>query len=85
MYINYETLICLTVNILLGNECDYNFYRENVNLIKGVSRIENVYIYLEESMKNDNEDLSTDSNNVYTTRYMYRNDCSLLFAVKVSE
>lgn len=74
------------VTILLNNECDYNFYQENINLIKGVSRIKNVCIYLKGLMKNDNfnettRDFNTDSNNVHTTQYLHTNNCSLLIAV----
>lgn len=71
---------------------DYDFYRENVNLIKGVSRIWNVPIHLTESANdgdfrnettkgNDNPDDS----GIYTTRYIHTNDCLLLIAVTVNE
>lgn len=70
---------------------DYDFYRENVNLIKGVSRIWNVPIHLTESANdgdfrnettkgNDNPD----DGGIYTTRYIHTNDCLLLIAVTVN-
>nr|XP_012217510.1 PREDICTED: valine--tRNA ligase, mitochondrial-like isoform X1 [Linepithema humile] len=77
------------VNILVNNLCDYNFYQENVNMIKGVSRIWNVPIHLVESMNDSNFNKVTtvtgsDNNSnsgVYTIRYRYTDDCLLLFAV----
>ncbi|XP_011704561.1 PREDICTED: valine--tRNA ligase-like isoform X3 [Wasmannia auropunctata] len=67
------------VNILVNNVRDYNFYRENVNLIKGVSRIWNIPIHLTESVNDGNFNETTrDNNGVWTIQYMHTNDCSLL-------
>lgn len=57
------------VNILTTNEEDYNLYKENVNLIKGVSRIWNVPICL---MKN--HEMITEED----VRYIHTDNCSLL-------
>ncbi|XP_029679139.1 valine--tRNA ligase, mitochondrial-like isoform X1 [Formica exsecta] len=73
------------VNILVNNTHDYDFYQENVNLIKGVSRIWNVPIHLTESFNDGNFHNETtrdnNDNGIYTTRYIHTNDCSLLIAV----
>jgi len=74
---------------LIGNVRDYNFYRENVNLIKGVSRIWNVSIHLTESAndRNFNGIIMRDNNSnggVYTIQYIHTNDCSLLITAKVN-
>ncbi|KAG5330802.1 SYVC ligase, partial [Acromyrmex heyeri] len=72
------------VNILVNNVRDYNFYRENVNLIKGASKIWNVPIHLTESANDSNfnrmmtRDNNSDGNDVCTVQYMHTNDCSLL-------
>lgn len=70
---------------------DYNFYRENINLIKGAGRIWNVPIHLTESFNDDDFHSETirgyndnsDDNGIYTTRYIHTNDCALLIAVTV--
>ncbi|XP_012528104.2 valine--tRNA ligase, mitochondrial isoform X3 [Monomorium pharaonis] len=72
------------VNILIGNVRDYNFYRENVNLIKGVSRIWNVSIYLTESANNNFSETTTRDNSdggICTIQCMHTDDCSLLITV----
>ncbi|XP_025987629.1 valine--tRNA ligase, mitochondrial isoform X2 [Solenopsis invicta] len=71
------------VNILLGNIRDYNFYRENVNMIKGVSRIWNVSVHLTESANdgNFNETRNNSDGGVYTIQYTHTNDCSLFITV----
>ncbi|XP_072756562.1 valine--tRNA ligase, mitochondrial isoform X2 [Anoplolepis gracilipes] len=76
------------VSILVNNMYDYDFYQENINLIKGVSRIWNVLIHLTESVndgdfhneivKGNNDNF--DNSSIYTTRYIHTNDCSLLIA-----
>ncbi|KAG5326644.1 SYVM2 protein, partial [Pseudoatta argentina] len=72
------------VNILVNNVRDYNFYRENVNLIKGASKIWNVPIHLTESANDSNfnrmmtRDNNSDGDGVCTVQYMHTNDCSLL-------
>ncbi|XP_018347132.1 PREDICTED: valine--tRNA ligase, mitochondrial-like isoform X1 [Trachymyrmex septentrionalis] len=72
------------VNILVNNVRDYNFYRENVNLIKGASKIWNVPIHLIESANDGNfnrmmtRDNNSDGDGVCTVQYMHTNDCSLL-------
>lgn len=71
------------VNILTNNIDDYDFYKNNVNLIKGVSRIWNVPILLTESANDGdiyNETRGNDDG-IYTTRYTHTNNCSLLIAV----
>lgn len=71
------------VNILVSNVNDYNFYRKNVNLIKGVSRIWNVPIHLMESANDGNFnrmtmiDNNSDRKDVRTIQYTHTNDCSL--------
>ncbi|EFN78371.1 Valyl-tRNA synthetase, mitochondrial [Harpegnathos saltator] len=63
------------VRILTTNMQDYDLYKDNVNLIKGVSRIWNVSIYLTkdyETMKKDNCD---------EILYVYTDDCSLLITI----
>lgn len=82
-----------TVNILVGNVHDYNFYRENVNLIKGVSRIWNVPIHLRESANDDNfngmtitrENNSDGDSSACSVQYIHTNDCSLLITNMVNE
>lgn len=79
-----------TVNILVGNVRDYDFYQKNVNLIKGVSRIWNVPIHLTESANNSNFNktmLTKDNNSddVCTIQYTHTNDCSLLITAMVNE
>lgn len=85
--------LSLAVNILVNNLCDYNFYQENMNLIKGVSRIWNVPIHLVESMNDSNlnkiitatrSDNNSDSG-VCTIRYKCTDDCLLIIAVTVSK
>ncbi|KYN35996.1 Valyl-tRNA synthetase, mitochondrial [Trachymyrmex septentrionalis] len=78
------------VNILVNNVRDYNFYRENVNLIKGASKIWNVPIHLIESANDGNfnrmmtRDNNSDGDGVCTVQYMHTNDCSLLITAMVS-
>lgn len=75
------------VNILVNNVRDYNFYRENVNLIKGASKIWNVPIHLIESANDSNfnrmmtRDNNSDGDGICTVQYMHTNDCSLLITV----
>jgi len=74
---------------LIGNVHDYNFYRENVNLIKGVSRIWNVSIHLTESANDGNFNgiMMRDNNldgGVCTIQYIHTNDCSLFITAKVN-
>ncbi|XP_029166045.1 valine--tRNA ligase, mitochondrial-like isoform X2 [Nylanderia fulva] len=71
------------INILTSNIDNYDFYKKNVNLIKGVSRIWNVPIHLTESVNDSdfcNEKRGNDSG-IYTIRYIHTNHCSLLIAV----
>lgn len=68
---------------------DYNFYRENVNLIKGASKIWNMPIHLTESANDGNfnrmiRDNNSDDDGVCTVQYMHTNDCSLLITAMVS-
>ncbi|KYM77237.1 Valyl-tRNA synthetase, mitochondrial [Atta colombica] len=75
------------VNILVNNVRDYNFYRENVNLIKGASKIWNMPIHLTESTNNGNFNRMIRDNNsdgVCIVQYMHTNDCSLLITAMVS-
>ncbi|KYN06455.1 Valyl-tRNA synthetase, mitochondrial, partial [Cyphomyrmex costatus] len=76
------------VNILVNNVCDYNFYRENVNLVKGASKIWNVPVHLTESTNNDNFNrMMTKDNNsdgTCTVQYTHTNDCSFLITAIVS-
>ncbi|KYQ52374.1 Valyl-tRNA synthetase, mitochondrial [Trachymyrmex zeteki] len=77
------------VNILVNNIRNYNFYRENVNLIKGASRIWNMPIHLTESVNDGNfnrmiKDNNSDSNSACTVQYIHTNDCSLLITVMVN-
>ncbi|XP_014482255.1 PREDICTED: valine--tRNA ligase, mitochondrial-like isoform X2 [Dinoponera quadriceps] len=63
------------VNILTGDARDYDLYKDNVNLIKGVSRIWNVPIHLTrdcEMARKDNHD---------EIRYVHTDDCSLHIAI----
>lgn len=76
------------VNILVNNVHDYDFYLENINLIKGASRIWNVPIHLTESINDDDfhnkatkDNYNSDDNSIYTIRYIHTNDCALLIAV----
>lgn len=88
MNFNKCVSIC-TVNILVGNVRDYNFYRKNVNLIKGVSRIWNVPIHLTESVNNSNSNrtMMTKDNNSDSicVQYTHTSDCSLLITAMVNE
>jgi len=49
-----EHFFIYLVGIFVGNMDDYNFYQENVNLIKGVSKIWNISIHLAKSI-NDSD------------------------------
>lgn len=79
---------------MVANVDDYNFYRENVNLIKGVSRIWNTSIHLMESMNSENSNETTitrndtarilGNSNVYTACYKHKDDCLLLISVMVN-
>ncbi|KAL0106283.1 hypothetical protein PUN28_016182 [Cardiocondyla obscurior] len=74
------------VNILVGNAHDYNFYQENVNLIKGVSRIWNVSIHPMTNNDNFNKTIAMKNNNsngdgISTIEYRHTNDCSFLITV----
>jgi len=86
-----KSVFFYTVNILVNNVHDYDFYRENINLIKGASRIWNVPIHLTESINDDDFHKATkdnydnsDDNGIYTIRYIHTNDCALLIAVTVN-
>lgn len=65
------------VNIMTNNRQDYYLYEENVNLIKGASRIWNVLIHLKDETVEKSE-------NCDDMRYIYTNDCSLLIATMVN-
>lgn len=88
----WQKVFFYTVNILVNNVHDYDFYLENINLIKGVSRIWNVPIHLTESINDDdfhnkatkNNYDNSDDNGIYTIRYIHTNDCALLIAVTVN-
>ncbi|XP_011864369.1 PREDICTED: valine--tRNA ligase, mitochondrial-like isoform X1 [Vollenhovia emeryi] len=75
------------VNILVGNMRDYHFYLENVNLIKGVSRVWNVRVTESASDDNFNRMMTTTNDNnfdggsICTIQYMHTNNCSLLITV----
>lgn len=71
--------LLFAVGILTENLQDYDLYKNNVNLIKGVSRIWNVPIYLTKDYEAARQE------NRSEIRYDHTDDCSLLIAIAVSE